>query len=254
LESGRNEWPDVVEMFQNEAQPPTVREVIFKQASPILRRMFLLYLVNAVLLIVFAGAFSVLFPSFGGGPWTLGLEAYAVLIAVYAGIVYLLGRSAMSVGLGRHCYALAVLGFGFGGFLDAWGGYGFLSLGYWLGQAGKESPSVCGRDGGEVVVFGPESLACPKCSRVVRVGYDIPRGWAKAGLAVFLLGVLIYVMNSSLGMFNTFYARYVGDVLLFTGLAFALTFYLQRMYFGGLVRIPSINQSGVREEGEVSGR
>jgi len=245
----------LVEMSIAESRPPTVREVIFKQASPILRRMFLLYLVNAVLLIVSTGALTFLFPSFlGGGPWTLGLEVYAILIAVYAGIVYLLGKSAMSVGLGRHCYALAVLGFGFGGLFDAWGGYGFLSLGYWLGQAGKESSSVCGRDGGEVVVFGPESLACPKCSRVVRVGYDIPRGWAKAGLAVFLLGVLVYVMNSSLGAFNTFYARYVGDVLLFTGLAFATTFYLQRMYFGGLVRIPSINQSGVREEGEVSGR
>lgn len=232
----------------NRTQPPTVREVIFKQASRTLRSMFLLYLVNAVLLIVFAGAFTLLFPSFAGrGSWTFGLEVYAILITVYAGVVYVLGKSAMSVGLGKHCYALAVLGFGFGGLLDAWGGYGFLSLGYWLRQAGKESPSVCGRDGGEVVVFGPGNLACPKCSRVVRVGYDIPRGWTRAGFAILVLGVLVYVGSSLMASLNAFYVEFLGSVLLFTGLAFASTFYLQRVYFGGYVRVPSPNQANGQE-------
>ncbi len=204
------------------------------------RRAFLLYLANAVLLIIGAGVLTVLFPSAGGGVWTLVLESYAVLAAVYAGLVYLQGRSKFSPGLGNHCYALGILGFSLGGLLDSWGGYQFLSVGYWLRQTGKDSAPVCGREGGEVVVFGPESLACPECSRVVRVGYDVPRGWVRIGLVALVAGVLLYALGYSLA-FNVFYVRYAGNALLFDGLAFLLPLYMQRVYFGGYVRIPSPN-------------
>ncbi len=217
-----------------------MRDVIFKQASPIAKNGFLLYLAQAVLLIIGTGVLTVLFPSVGGGLWTLALEAYAVLIALYAGAVYLRSRSRFSPGMGNHCYALAILGFGLSGILDSWGGYRFLSLGYWLRQAGKDSAPVCGRDSGEVVVFGPESLACPKCSRVVRVGYDVPRGWVRVGLVALVAGVLLYALGYS-PAFNLFYVRYAGNALLFDGLAFLLPLYMQRVYFGGYVRLPPTN-------------
>jgi hypothetical protein len=94
-------------------------------------------------------------------------------------------------------------------------------------------------DGGEVAVYGNQSLVNQKTSRMVRIGYDIPRSWFKAGLVALVVGIiLVYsrpLIDLSFGLIST---AGIGWILMIDGISFAGSWFTQSMYMKGYVRLP----------------
>ncbi len=202
----------------------------------------MLYLVNAILAPV-AGFFLVFVfsPIFRISPdpvLEIFLEAYAVSITVYAGLVFFRMRSRPSPGLGTHCLVLGVLGFGAGTILFGYAAVGFVSVGHWLRQLRMAGPR-CNRDGSVLVVYGEGSLACRTCSRVIKVGFDLPTRWRNTGFLVFVVGVLLYVLTQIFPV--VLFAgilRYVTNALFVNGLGFLIFLINPQTMGAGRVRLP----------------
>lgn len=225
-----------------QTSPDPVRDLVGREALKVVRKSFLLFLVAAALSVVVVGALSFVF---GGAsyPWTGYEEILGFIIAFYTLIVYLSFKLKNSRGLGIHFYILGVLGLSQGGFLFSWGGESLLSAGYWQRQASSGQGCKCWRDNGDLVVVGGETLACLKCSRRIRIGYDIPKIWNRIGLAAIVVGIALIALYSLLpGIPGGLLITFLGYLLLFDGLVLGFFPFSTQQSLGGYVRIP-VDQS-----------
>jgi len=218
--------------------------IIKRDITKAARNATVLYIVNTTIVILFdlalflAGTPFLLF-FFRLTGYEFILDGIATGIAVYAVVVFLWARHKQGSGLGVHFYVLGFLGLSVGAFLFSWGGVQFLSAGYWLRQYHTSGTAISGRDGGEVAVYGSDSLVSQKSSRLVRIGYDLPSSWVKAGLVALVFGIVLvyarYLVQASFGIIST---AGIGWVLFIDGISFAGTVFAQSMYMKGYVRLP----------------
>jgi len=222
--------------------PDPVIELVRREVRKVVQKSFLIYLVTAFLAVVIVGAVSLVF---GGGtyPWSGYQEIFGFIVAAYAGAVFLLVRLKSSKGLGTHFYALGILGLSLGGFLYAYAGYSFLSAGYYERQASKNQSCKCWNDNGDLVVVGGVTLACLKCSRRSRVGFNVPRLWNKLGLAALVVGIALLAVNSIMPGFEGGLLNYLGYLLVFDGLVLGIVPFSYQQSQGGYIRLPP-DQSG----------
>ena len=213
--------------------------IVRRDASKAARSSAILYLVSAVLTILGTRVLILVYGSSFQGLSELIPDIYFGAVAGYAALVYLRTRSPPARSLGLHMYALGLLGLSSGMIFFAFGAIASLSAGYWLQQFHKSVGMRCGRDGGDVVVFGKDSLACTKCSRLIKIGYDIPNKWSYAGLALLPGGITMYGLTFFVpGASILTYPVNVAGLALLDGFAFLVTVFLQRTYLGGYVRLP----------------
>jgi hypothetical protein len=221
-------------------------KIVYRDVSKIAKNSFLLVLANTILIPIVSGAYSVVFGSLFRTPTISPLElVIPVLTTIYAGIVYLWVGSRQSPRLGRHFLALGVLGLLDGGALFSFASYRYFSGGYWLGQLRSDRPR-CGADGGSVVVYGTDGLACSKESHLIKVGYDIPRAWRRVGMAGLAVGLGIVVIGSLVSSLASFayVILGVGYVLLFDGFIFSFSSFFQHGTYGSdYVRLPEKSES-----------
>ncbi len=213
--------------------------IVRRDVSKAARSSAILYLVSAVLTIVGTRVLSLVWGSSFQGLSESVLDIFVGAVAGYAGLVSLRTRSRPAGSIGFHMYALGLLGLSSGAIFNAFGGVGFLSIGYWMRQFHKNVGMRCGRDGGEIVVLGEDSLVCTKCSRLVRIGYNIPRKWSYAGLALLPGGIALYGLTFFAPVASVLtYPVNVAGLALLDGVVFLTTIILQRAYFEGYVRLP----------------
>ncbi len=215
---------------------------MFRDSRRIVKTSFLMYLANTLLAPVAGFAFALILSPFFRVAYDLVtqilFEAYAATITIYAALVFYRMRTHPSPKLGTHCLALGLFGFGPGTILFGYAGVRFLSVGYWLRQLRTEGPR-CNLDNSNLVIFGDGNLACPTCSRIVRVGLDVPRRWRKIGFSVFAVGVLLYALveifpsTLSVGI-----PVYIAGLIFVNGLAFLLSSVNPQTMGGGRVRMP----------------
>jgi hypothetical protein len=211
-------------------------QIVNRDVAKAARSSTILYLVNAVLVILGSRILSAIFaPYVSIGFLENILQLLAAGLALYAIVVYVRTRSRQSKTLGAHFYALGVLGLCMGALLASWGAVEYLSAGYWLRQYYSRSNPKAGADKGEVAVYGTDKLVNLKTSRLVRIGYSIPRKWRYAGIGLLLGGIAWYGVSSSLALPL---AYSIGQIALIDGVAFVSTWYAEKMY-GGRIRLPA---------------
>ncbi len=107
-----------------------------------------------------------------------------------------------------------------------------------------QEPALGRLDSRNIVAVAGEFLACPKCSRKVRVGYDIPKMWSRSGQIALVAGILLYLLKFLIsGLPGTILMTYLAGLLLFNGIIFSLGTPTIQNYFGGFVRFPSENNT-----------
>ena len=115
----------------------------------------------------------------------------------------------------------------------------FLSAGYWLRQYHKPGVARSARDGGEVAVYGSDSLVNQKSSRLVRIGWDLPRGWVNAGMGALVIGIVLYYARSVIQVsFGPIGTSIIGWILFIDGISFVTSLFAQNMGLKGYVRLP----------------
>jgi hypothetical protein len=219
-----------------------VDRIFRREVSKAVRSSTILYIINAIGFLVIGRASIFFFPSSSLGQAESVLDAYVGAIAVYAVLVYFLTRSRSRVDLGVHFYVLGLLGLAGGGLLFIFGSIGFLSAGYWSRQFRGTNGMKCVRDNGDVVAFGQESLVCTKCSRLVKIGLDLPRRWIYGGIGLVVAGIILYFSTLIVPtVASLIYAPLnIPFVFVFDGALLSFEpLYVQRMFFGGgYVRLP----------------
>ena len=223
-------------MSRTVAPEDLLGQIVRRDVVRVVRSSTILYLVNAGIVILAGRVLSSIFTSYysDGFLGTL-FDFYAAAIAVYAVIVYIWSRSRQSRNLASHVYILGVLGLTLGTLLFAWGAVQYLSAGYWLRQyfSGRCKSGV---DEGEVAVYGTDKLVNTKSSRLVRIGFDIPRRWRYAGMGLLLAALVSYTVASLLVQVRFYYN--ISQALLIDGIAFLATWYAEKTYAGGRIRLP----------------
>jgi hypothetical protein len=229
-------------LIQSTIGEAIVERILRREVSKAVRGSTILYIINAIGFLLI-GRVSIFFLSFSIlGQAELVLEGYVGAIALYAVVVYFLTRMRSRAGRGVHFYLLGLLGLTGGGLLFIFGSIGFLSAGYWSRQFRGTSGMKCVKDNGNVVAFGQESLACTKCSRLVRIGFDLPRRWVYGGIGLLLAGIILYfstlVVPTLASLIST--PLNIPLILVFDGaLLIFEPLYVQKMVFGGgYVRLP----------------
>jgi hypothetical protein len=216
-----------------------VAGIILRDVPRIVRNAFLSYLANALILVILANLGVAIYGSVAA---TLGmfLQVFGFVVTGYAGIVYAWTKFRLSKGLDVQLFLLGFLGICQGGLLYSAAAYQLLSGAHWLRQVRTKQVCKCTRDNGDVVAFAGEFLACPKCSRKVRVGYDIPKIWSRVGQMALVIGVLLYILRFLIsGQFGTSPLAYLGGLLLLNGIIFSIGTPTIQSYLGGFVRFPS---------------
>jgi hypothetical protein len=223
-----------------------VERIILHESREIFRRAFSGYAVNTLLAVVTSWFIAIL-PFLGIPPsYLTPFQVLGVAVALYSGIVYWRFRKNSSTGFAGHCYVLAVLGFSLaatpavllGGLLFSFAGYEMASIGYYLRRVSKRLPLQCGRDGGEVAVFGNNSLVCLKCSRLFKVGFDIPILWRNVGFAALAIGVTLRIIVPLISVPILGILIIPAGLLIVNGLVVALSQLIIRGVFQGKVRLP----------------
>lgn len=206
------------------------------------RSATLLYNANFAVSVVLVRVLTLFIPYPVSGTVLSVLEVYSGAIAAYASIVYLVTRSRKSSRLGSHFYFLGLLGLAGSGVLCILGSVGFLSSGYWTRELGRTDGMRCARDRGQVVAFGEQSLVCKQCSRLVKIGLDLPRSWSYVGLVLLAAGIIAYALSAAFPSFALVVSSSlnVPFILGFDGVALLiLPSYVQRTLLGGgYVRLP----------------
>ncbi|HLC10522.1 MAG TPA: hypothetical protein VJL56_01605 [Candidatus Bathyarchaeia archaeon] len=179
----------------------TIESIILRDASKQFRSALSSNIVNTVLAFA-TSVFLVIIP-FGISWSNLWIfQAVGLTTTVYSAVVYWRFKAKPSTSFTVHCLFLAVLGFllapapaiFFGGLLYGFAGYQMASVRYWMRQGRNSQLIRCTRDGGEVAVFGGTSLVCTKCSRLLKVGFDVPVRWRNIGLGALIIGVVLRII------------------------------------------------------------
>lgn len=222
-------------MSQTVGPEELLGQIVRRDVARVVRSSTILYLVNAVIIILAGRLLSSVFTSYySDGFLRTLLDFNAAAIAAYAIIVYIWSRSRQSRNLTIHVYILGLLGLAVGTLLFAWGAVQYLSAGYWLRQYYSGS-CKSGVDGGDVAVYGTDKLVNIKSSRLVRIGFDIPRRWTYVGMGLLLAALVSYAVASLLVQVR-FYN--ISFALLIDGIAFLATWYAEKTYGGGRIRLP----------------
>ena len=226
-------------------------QIIRRDVAKAARGSALLYIVGTIIAVLFdltiflVGSPFFFFFTVSGYSWLA--DGIAGCFSLYAIVTFLLARHRQSSGLGLHFYALGLLGLAGGSLLFSWGGVQFLSAGYWLRQYHKTGIARSARDGGEVVVYGNDSLVNLKSSKPVRIGWDLPRSWINAGLVALVIGAVLFYSRSltqvSIGPVST---TSIGLILFIDGISFVSTLFAQSRSMKGYVRLPP--QAGYESE------
>jgi uncharacterized membrane protein HdeD (DUF308 family) len=211
-------------------------QIVKRDVAKAGRSSTIVYLVNAVIIILGGRIISTIFAPYSSiGFLENLLELLVTGVAVYAIIVHIRTRSRQSKNLGVHLYILGVLGLCMGTLFSSWGAVQYLSGGYWLRQYYSGSSPKAGVNGGEVAVYGTDKLVNLKTSRLVRIGYSIPRKWRYAGIGLLFAGVVWFVLASFLAQIV---AYSIGQILVIDGIVLISTWYAEKIYFGGRIRLP----------------
>ena len=180
--------------------------------------------------------------SYPSGEIQTVLGALIVASSLYAVVIYLVTRSRQSSGLAVNFYLLGLLGLAVGGFLAVWGAAGFLSAGYWTRQYLASRRMKCTRENGDVVAFGDQRLVCTTCSKLVKIGRDLPRIWTYAGVGLIVAGASTYFLDLIVPTLSSLLYAGVNIPLLLVldgvVLLFDLFFSQMGLSGGGYVRLP----------------
>ena len=217
--------------------------IIRRDVAKAARGAVLLYIANTVIVILFdlaiflVGSPLLFFFRVSGFSW-IG-DGAAAGLSLYAMVAFLWARHSQGSGLGLYFYILGLLGLSIGAIFFAWGALQFLSSGYWLRQYHKTGEARSARDGGEVVVYGNDSLVNVKSSKLVRIGWDLPRSWIIGGLVALAAGFVLLNLGSllQLSIGPVSMAR-IGWILFIDGLSFITVLIAQSMGLKGYVRLP----------------
>jgi hypothetical protein len=178
-----------------------IEQLILRDASKQFRSALSSNIVNTVL--AFATSIFLAIIPFGISWSNLWIfQAVGSTTTVYSAVVYWRFKANPSTSFAVHCLFLAILGFllapapaiFFGGLLYGFAGYQMASVRHWMRQVRANRPIMCTRDGGEVAVFGGASLVCTKCSRLLKVGFDVPVRWRNIGLGALIIGVVLRII------------------------------------------------------------
>jgi hypothetical protein len=226
-----------VQNTPQQVSPDPVLELVRRDVLKVIQKSFLIYLAASALFALALGTLSFVFGE-AGYPWTGYQEILGFTIALSVGIIYLWAKRKSSRGLGIHFYILGVLGLSMGGFVFGWGGFSLLSAGYYERQASKCQGCKCWRDGGDLVVVGGETLACLKCSRKIRIGFDAPKLWNRLGLVGIVTGIVLVSLYDLLPSTpGALLIIFLGYLLFSDGLILSIL-PLYQPSLGGYVRIP----------------
>lgn len=227
----------------SESSGDALGRIIRRDVAKTARGSAVLYIVNTIIVILFdlvivlVGSPFLFFFTVGGFNWIV--DGIAVTVSLYAVAVFLWARHKQGPRLGLHFYMLGLLGLSIGALFFSWGAVQFLSAGYWLRQYHKTGVARSARDGGEVVVYGNNSLVNVKSSKLVRIGWDIPKPWIIAGLLALAVGAVLTNLGSlvqvSIGPVST---RNIGWILFIDGIGFMGTLLGQGAGLKGYVRLP----------------
>jgi hypothetical protein len=210
-------------------------QIVKREVAKAGRSSTILYLLNAMIVILGGRILSTIFAPYSSiGFLEYLLWLFVTGIAVYAIIVYVRARSRQSKSLGVHLYILGVLGLCTGTLLSSWGAVEYLSAGYWLRQYYSSGNPKEGADREEVAVYGTDKLVNLKTSKLIRIGYSVPRKWRYAGIVLLLAGVTSYALAPFLAL-TLLYG--IAQLLLIDGIVFVSTWYAEKIY-SGRVRLP----------------
>lgn len=234
-------------------------KIIGRDVAKAARGAAILYAVNTIIFALFALTISLVgspllfFFTVNGYTWIA--DGIAATFTLYATLAFLRARSNQSSTLGIHFYILGLLGLSIGALLFSWGAVQFLSAGYWLRQYHKTGVARSARDGGEVAVYGRDSLVNVKSSRLVRIGWDLPKNWVNAGLVAFVIGIVLTYSRSVFQVgFGPVSTSLIGWILFIDGISFATTLFAQSMGMKGYVRLPpAAGSDGRGQPGTNSG-
>jgi hypothetical protein len=222
-----------------------IEQIISRDAAKIFRSALSGDIVNTVL--VFATSLVLVVLPFGV-PWnSLWIfQTAGLATTIYTGLTYWRFKVSPSTKFTVHCSVLAVLGFSlapapaifFAGLLFGFAGYQMASAGYWMRQVRKNQPVRCPRDRGELAAFGDASLVCTKCSRLLKIGYDVPVLWRNIGFAALIIGVILRILSALVSRPIAEILIIPAGLLLANGIVIALAQLNSYGAFRGSIRLP----------------
>ncbi len=227
-------------MSQSSTGEEAFGRIVRSEVSRVVRGSALQYLANAILLVVFGSVWLYL-PSYSPPSLAVNvLSTYQWVVALYAIVVYWWTRSQQNNGLSIHFYLLGLMGLTSSGLFFAFGAVGFLRAGFYRRQFQQGQRPRCVRDGGSIAIFGDKSLVCTTCSRLMKIGYELPRRWNYMGVILLLAGIALYSLATiSPTIAGAAYLPLnIPVLLLLDGIALLSPLYFQRMYLPGRVRLP----------------
>jgi len=100
----------------------------------------------------------------------------------------------------------------------------------------------CTRENGDIVAFGDQRLVCTTCSKLVKIGRDLPRSWTYAGVGLIVAGASAYFLDLIIPTLSSLLYTGVNIPLLLVldgvVLLFELFFSQMGLSGGGYVRLP----------------
>ncbi len=229
----------------SQSNPDELLDRIFrKELLSAVRGSAILYIISALGYFLIRGASTFFLPfSYPRGDIQTVLGALIVASSVYAVVIYLVTRSRQSSGLVVNFYLLGLLGLAEGGFLAVWGAACFLSAGYWTRQHRGSRRMKCTLENGDIVAFGDQRLVCTTCSKLVKIGRDLPRSWTYAGVGLVIAGASTYFLDLIVPTLSSLLYTGVNTPLLLVldGVVLLFDLLLSQMGLsgGGYVRLPS---------------
>jgi len=100
----------------------------------------------------------------------------------------------------------------------------------------------CTLENGDIVAFGDQRLVCTTCSKLVKIGRDLPRSWTYAGVGLVIAGASTYFLDLIVPTLSSLLYTGVNTPLLLVldGVVLLFDLLLSQMGLsgGGYVRLP----------------